>query len=142
MADEDRVPCERNRLLIADDEHAIRRVFQQIVSYGLPGCRIDLAVNGSEAVDSFRSVHHGVILMDLKMPVMDGETAFHKIREICDSENWEVPSVVFCTGFNPSSDLQEIVANSRKHYLIRKPVANETLLEVLKARLGLDARGE
>jgi len=141
MPDDDTTPCEHNRLLIVDDEHAIRRVFQQIVSYGLPDCRIDVAVNGYEAVASFRSVHHGVILMDLKMPVMDGETAFHKITDLCREENWEVPAVVFCTGFNPSSELQEVVANSRKHFLIRKPVSNDTLLEVLKARLGREKKG-
>lgn len=141
MAEQGKIPCEHNRLLIVDDEHAIRRVFQQIVSYGLPDCRIDLAVNGAEAVDSFRTVHHSVILMDLKMPIMDGETAFHRIQELCAEQNWEIPAVVFCTGFNPSSELQETVANSRKHYLIRKPVVNETLVEVLKARLTPEKHG-
>ena len=128
-------PCSPNRLLITDDEGAIRTVFKQIVSMGIPDCRIDLAVNGAEGVESFRTVHHKVILLDLKMPVMDGETAFQKIKELCEQEGWEMPCVVFCTGFAASENVQKIVANSRRHLMLRKPVMNDKLLEVLKSRL-------
>lgn len=129
------VPCEKGRLLVVDDEKGIRLVFQQIVAYGLPDCRVDLAVNGAEAVEAFRAVHYSLVLMDLHMPVMDGETAFHKIQEICTTDGWEMPAVVFCTGYDPSPNLRQIVSNSDLHYLLRKPVANDVLVDVLRSRL-------
>mgnify|MGYP001564990141 CR=1 FL=1 len=133
--EQDRIPCNKQRLLIVDDENAIRAVFSRVLSYGLPHCRIDLAVNGAEAVDAFRAIHHGLLLMDLKMPVMDGEEAFCQIRDICEKEGWEMPAVVFCTGYNPSEGIRKIVANSRVHCLLHKPVSNDVLLEALKSRL-------
>ena len=134
---QDSVPCNKQRLLIADDEKVIRTVFSQILSYGLPNCRVDVAVNGDEAVNAFRAGHHGVIIMDLKMPVMDGEQAFFEIKDICKKEGWEMPAIIFCTGYDPSANIQKIVANSRTHYLLHKPVRGNVLLEVLKSRLAI-----
>ncbi len=122
-------------MLVVDDEQNIRNLFQQLISLGLPGCRVDMAVNGAEAVEQFREVRHGLILMDLHMPVMDGEQAFLAIRALCDEENLEMPSVVFCTGFDPSHKVQNAIAGNPKHCLLRKPVTNDTLLEALKVRL-------
>ena len=131
----DVVPCDKQRILIVDDEKTIREVFTQVISYGLPECRIDVAINGAEAVESFRTIHHGLLLMDLKMPIMDGETAFHKIEEICKAENWEMPPVIFCTGYAPSEELRKIIANSQLHSLLHKPVTNDVLLQAISHHL-------
>ena len=44
------IPCGKQRLLIVDDESAIRSVFSKVLAYGFPGFIIDLAVNGAEAL--------------------------------------------------------------------------------------------
>ena len=88
-------PCTPRRVLIVDDEKGIRDVFLAVVSYGLPDCRVDLAVNGAEAVENFRTAHQDVLVMDLNMPVMNGLDAFAEIRKICDEEKWAMPAVVF-----------------------------------------------
>jgi CheY-like chemotaxis protein len=72
----DLTPCNGGVVLLVDDESAIRRLFQLILGAALPGCRIETAADGSEAVRMFSEGHHGVIVMDLHMPVMDGPTAF------------------------------------------------------------------
>ncbi len=129
------IPCGKQRLLIVDDESAIRSVFSKVLAYGFPGFIIDLAVNGAEAVDAFHRAHHGLLLMDLNMPVMDGEQAFYKIQDLCEKEGWEMPSVVFCTGYNPSENVRKIVATSRSHCLLTKPVSGNVLLQALKSHL-------
>ena len=126
---------DRNRILIADDEHGIREVFRQVLAYGLPQCRVDLAVNGAEAVESFRAAHQGVVLMDLHMPVMNGEVAFIEIRKMCMENGWEMPAVVFCTGYEPPHEIRNIVSENSAHCVLRKPVSNETLVEALRLRL-------
>lgn len=128
-------PADKHRVLVVDDEKAIRAVFQQILSYGLSDCRIDLAVNGAEAVEAFRDVNYGLILMDLHMPVMDGERAFEEIIKICQSNSRETPSVVFCTGYIPSENLKKIVSQNPLHCILQKPISNDKLLETLKKRL-------
>ena len=133
----DVVKCEENRILIVDDESAILEIFKKILEYGIPDCRIDVAINGAEGVANFRDTHPKVILMDLHMPVLDGEAAFLQMRDICKENNWEMPSVVFCTGYDPSHDLQNAIAGNPLHCVLRKPVSNDTLVETIKSRLGL-----
>jgi len=125
----------KDRVLVADDEEAIRSLFSQVLSYGLPDCKVDLAENGADAVESFQENHHSVVLMDLCMPVMDGNEAFNQIRKVCDERNWEMPAVVFCTGYDPSQHVQNAIAGNPRHCLLRKPVTNDTLVEAIKIRL-------
>ena len=129
------VPCEKRRILITDDEESVREIFRMILSGGIHDCTIDVATNGIEAVQSFRQFHQGVLLMDLKMPQMDGQTAFYKIRDICEEKGWEIPAVIFCTGFAPSPDVLSLTNPESEHSLIRKPVPLELLLETVKSRM-------
>ena len=129
------LPLEKNRILIVDDEKLVRDVFKLVLSYGLPKCKTDFAVNGAEAIESFRAIHQGVILMDLMMPVMDGETAFDEIQKICRTNNWEMPSVVFCTGYVPTDKIKNTVKDNTSHCLLQKPVSNDVLIKAINIRL-------
>ena len=122
-------------VLLVDDEGAIRRLFQLILGAALPGCRIDVAADGAEAVRCFTEGHHRVLVMDLHMPVMDGQTAFGKIQELCEAGSLEMPSVVFCTGFAPPDIVTKVVEGSPKHCLLSKPVSGEVLTEAVRSRL-------
>ena len=128
-------PCAANRILIVDDETMIRDLFRRLLSLRLPDCRIDVAINGAEAVEQFHAAHHGVIMMDLRMPVMDGQTAFLEIQKICRDENIEMPAVVFCTGFEPPDTVRTLIAGNPAHCILRKPVTDKILVEALQPRL-------
>lgn len=132
------VCCDKNRLLIVDDEKAILNLFRRLISMRLPNCRIDVAVNGAEAVEQFHEAHHGVILMDLRMPVMDGQTAFKEIQKLCRADNIEMPSVIFCTGYTPPDTIQTLVDNNPAHCILSKPVSDKDLLGAIRARLSPD----
>lgn len=129
------VPVIKNRLLVVDDEQSIREVMRVIFSASMPDCRVDLAVNGAEALNMFRDVHHGVIVMDVRMPVMDGQTAFFEIVEHCRSMGWEMPRIIFCTGFQPSAELRDVLSKNGLHYLIKKPFDATLLLKAIRGEL-------
>jgi CheY-like chemotaxis protein len=130
------VRCTPRRVLIVDDNDSVRRVFKRVLQFSLPECKTDLASNGAQAVRLFGLNHYAVILMDLRMPVLDGESAFRMIEEMCRARNWSEPSVVFCTGYIPSDNiLDHIKANSRNCCLLHKPVDNRTLVASIKSRL-------
>ncbi|MFC1463038.1 response regulator [Verrucomicrobiota bacterium] len=122
-------------ILLVDDEGAIRRLFQLILAAALPDCRIDVAADGAEAVRCFTEGRHRVLVMDLHMPVMDGQTAFCKIQELCESGSLEMPAVVFCTGFAPPDVVTRVVEGSGKHCLLSKPVSGDVLTEAVRSRL-------
>jgi two-component system response regulator YesN len=129
------VPCDQGRILVVDDERSIRALFQMILAEELPGRRVDIASNGQEALDAFRSLHHAVLLMDLHMPVMDGHKAFCEIERHCRTGNWEMPAFVFCTGFAPPDALLDAIDASVTHCLLCKPVDTRTLVNAVRMRL-------
>jgi CheY-like chemotaxis protein len=133
--DEEGAKCDNQRVLIVDDEQGIQNSFKLLLLSVFPSLQIDLASNGEEACEAFRAGRHAVLLMDLHMPVMDGYTAFREIERLSRDSQWEMPSVVFCTGYVPPHPVRDIVENQKKHHLLRKPVPRETLVEAVRVRL-------
>jgi len=131
------VECNKERILIVDDEKTILKLFQMILSSGLPDRKIDLAANGKEALDLFLKEHHGVLIMDMHMPIMDGQAAFCEIEKACRTQNWKMPAVIFCTGFAPPDTVRNIVSMSPVHCLLSKPVSGDILVETVRSRLAL-----
>jgi len=134
-AGDDHVKCAGNRVMIVDDENSIQKLFQMILGSYMGDCSIDVAGNGEEAVRKFCENHPAVIIMDLHMPVMDGQAAFFKIEGLCKENNWEMPAVVFCTGFAPPDSIRYVIGPDSKHCLLSKPVRGETIVEAVKSRL-------
>ena len=126
-------PCATNRILVVDDQ--IRDVLKQVLELELPECKVDVAVNGAEAVEMFRHAHHALLLLDLHMAVMDGEKAFLEVDKFCAEQNWEMPAVVFLTAYDPSHRLQTTIRRLPRHCILTKPVSNEILVEAIRSRL-------
>lgn len=135
MSQGGRTPRDMKRILLVDDEKTILKLFHMIITSALPHCEVETAPNGKEALDLFSARHHGVLVMDLHMPVMDGQTAFQEIISLSKKRNWEPPAVVFCTGFAPPDVINNIVSDSSYHCLLSKPVRGEVLVETIKSRL-------
>ena len=127
--------CDRKIILVVDDQQAIRTSFQRLLTCEIPQSEIHVAENGAVAVEHFRKHRDGTILMDLHMPVMDGLTAFHEIEKICQTDNCEMPSVLFCTGYEPPREFDGIIKDSSRHGLLLKPVSCEILVAEIRKRL-------
>ena len=136
MAAESKQKLDRKKILVVDDEKGIRDIFVHVLSHHLPHVRADMVANGAEAVEAFHDIHYAVLLMDIRMPVLDGQRAFEKIMQLCEKETIETPSIVFCTGYDPPAALMKQISTNPAHCILRKPVRNEDLIEALKSRLG------
>jgi two-component system cell cycle sensor histidine kinase/response regulator CckA len=128
------------RILVVDDEPSIVNLFKLILENYIHGAVVEKAMNGEEALTMFKSEPYDVIVMDLHMPVMDGQTAFVQIEAICAERGWHMPSVVFCTGYAPRDTVKKAVAGGTKHLLLNKPVRSETLVEAVQTRLESETR--
>jgi DNA-binding NtrC family response regulator len=67
-------------VLIVDDEKNIRQTLSQALES--PTLEPDTAVNGEEALTKLEGKHYGVILLDLKMPGMDGMEVLRRVRQM------------------------------------------------------------
>ena len=105
-------------VLVADDIASNRQLLT--ASFEHTGITVITAENGQEALDMARRHHPNLILMDLKMPVMNGYEAFRQLQ--ADSGLCHIP-VIAITASSLESDIQE----SDFAAYLRKPVSQTTL---------------
>jgi len=107
------------KVLIVDDEPLARtrmsRLLEQLNEYTV----VAEAQNGEQAIHFYEQHKPDVILMDIRMPVMDGLSA---ARHIADFD--EPPAVIFCTAYDEYA-LEAFDANAVDYLL--KPVNREKL---------------
>lgn len=132
---QDDSPAMGRRVLLVDDEPSIVNLFEMILDSFIPGLRIDKAHNGAEAVAAVEQEKPEVMVMDLHMPVMDGQTAFAEITRHCESCGAPMPAVIFCTGYAPNSTLLKAVEADKRHLILNKPVPSEVLVRAVRERL-------
>ena len=66
--------------MIIDDDKDITNLFSIFLEYN--GYIVNAYTNPVEAFNNFRKNSHDLIVLDLKMPKMDGMTLYHKMKEI------------------------------------------------------------
>jgi DNA-binding NtrC family response regulator len=69
-----------SKILIIEDDKAIVDVLRMILEHD--GYTIDYALNGQNGIDKFRQVFPDVVLLDIKMPRMDGIEVLQELRKI------------------------------------------------------------
>ena len=80
------------RILIADDNPAVRRGLRDLIEHTQDWDVCGEAVNGHEAIERARELHPDILLLDLVMPDMNG---FDTARELAKVEP-ELP-ILLCT---------------------------------------------
>jgi PAS domain S-box-containing protein len=117
-------------VLVADDEEIARSMAKDVLTeYGFS---VVMAENGREAVEMFRTRAQDLVavLLDLTMPVLNGQEAFEEIQQI----RAEVP-VVLSSGYT-EQDASARFTGARPAAFIQKPYIHTDLLQKLRAVIG------
>ena len=110
--------------MLVDDDQDITNLFKIFLENN--GYNVDAYTNPIDALNNFRKQRHDLIILDLKMPKMNGMTLYKKIKEIDDK-------IIICLTSTDKSliqDLQKGIIDIEK-IVIYKPI----LLKDLKNKI-------
>lgn len=122
---------ERKRFLIVDDNEANLEILSTFLQD--LGASTDTATNGLDALNKFkesRIYQYNAVLMDIKMPIMNGDEATREIRTLTNRTLAAVPIIGISANVYSKDKLKALDAGMDA-YLV-KPVNTTELIRVLK----------
>ena len=116
----------RIRIMAVDDHPLIRSGLRAVIASEPDMEMVGEAANGEEAIDRYREERPDVVLMDLRMPVMDGLAATLAIlREFPDAK------IVALTTYEGDEDIHRALSAGARGYLL-KDMMRSQLLQVIR----------
>ena len=119
------------KVLICEDNIINSEILKELLES--EGMACDMAFNGQEAVEKARNQHYHIILMDIRMPVMDGYQATREIRE------FDLETPVVALSANVFSDEVQNAFEAGMDDFLEKPIAIPRLLATLRQFLSTHA---
>src|SRR6478735_11627516 len=119
----------KHSVLVVDDEPMALELLHSVLTDA--GYEVAVAQSGFECLDLFRRAgpSYDLVLTDLSMPLMDGEEAFERLRQIAPAAK-----VVLMAGFVDNSRLEKMMSNGLSGF-VGKPFAPVEILAVVTSVL-------
>lgn len=115
------------RVIIADDQLPVRQAFARVIDSQSDFDVVGVAEDGIEAVESAARLRPDLMLMDVRMPRLDGIAATARII----TSNEDPPRVLVVTTFNLDSYVYDALKAGASGFLL-KDARPETLLDALR----------
>jgi len=116
------------KILIVDDEKNIRLTLSR--SLKLPGYLVDTAINGEEALQKLKEQRYHLVLLDLKLPGMDGIEVLRQIRQL-----YPFISVIIITAYGTIDSAVEVMKLGAIDF-IQKPFTPDEIRDIVVKVLG------
>ncbi len=119
----------KKRILLVDDEHDITFGFR--IGLEDNGFVVDTFNDPQEALSNFKAGLYDLLLIDVKMPKMNGFELYREIEKIDDT-----PKVCFITAFEVYyKSLRELFPTVKVDCYIKKPITTDELVRRIKSEL-------
>ena len=119
------------RILLAEDNVINAEIARNILE--MKECEIDIAENGAEAVEMFAASDPGyydAILMDIRMPIMDGLEAKKAIRAMRKEESKSIPIIAMTADAFQEDVNMSLESGMNAH--LSKPIEPTVLYKTLR----------
>ena len=108
------------RLLLVDDQLLLRNGLRLLLNLEPDLQVIGEAGNGEEAIEQYAALHPDVVLMDIRMPVLDGVAATQQIRQ-----RWPGSKIIILTTFDDDTYVFDGLRAGALGYLLKDVSAPE-----------------
>ncbi|MEU0932335.1 MULTISPECIES: response regulator transcription factor [unclassified Embleya] len=117
------------RIVVADDQEVVRAGFAALLDTQPDFVVVGTAADGAEAIARCREQRPDVVVMDVRMPVMDGIEATRRIRT--DVGDGEPPRILMLTTFDLDEHVYDALVAGAGGFLI-KDVTAERLFDAVR----------
>ena len=114
-------------VVVVDDQEIVRAGFAALLETQSDLTVVGTAANGEEAVRVCRDQHPDVVLMDVRMPILDGIEATRQLSE----DGASTPKVIMLTTFDLDEYVYDALGAGASGFLL-KDVAAETLFDAVR----------
>jgi DNA-binding NarL/FixJ family response regulator len=108
------------KLVLVDDQNLIRQGLKALLELESDLQIVGEAENGQVAIDLVQELQPSVVLMDIRMPVMDGVTA---TKEIC--QRFPQVNILILTTFDDDTYVSAAIGHGAKGYLLKDTPSEE-----------------
>jgi two-component system invasion response regulator UvrY len=120
------------RIAVVDDHDSVRAILATILSeYGLDV--ISVCANGREAVDAARELKPDAVVMDVRMPVLDGIAATREIKDVSPATR-----VILLTAYE-EEDLRTAALAAGADEFVLKGVSGHELAALVRKQATCEA---
>ncbi len=124
----------KHRILIVDDDRHIRLVLVDMLTD--EGYLVDIATNGQEALEMIESNVYSLVIMDVKMPKVEGIVALEIIKEKPNK-----PEVIIMTAYTTMDTTVEAMKHGAFEYIIKPFDIDEVISLAARAIKRFESRG-
>jgi DNA-binding NarL/FixJ family response regulator len=119
------------RVLLVDDQQLVRAGLAMVLDAQDDMRVVGQAGNGAEAVRLAADTRCDIILMDVRMPRMDGIEATKRILAHCDAGGWAAPRIVMLTTYDVDEYLLQAIRAGASGFLLKNSEP-EALLDAVR----------
>jgi DNA-binding response OmpR family regulator len=123
-----RYGTDKNRVLIVDDEPDLTLLYR--LSLELAGFKVETYNDSSEALSNFRAGSYDLIILDIKMPVMDGFSLYAELKK--KDSNAKICFLTAGEMYHQQYRLDKYDSLEGNLFL-RKPISSEDLIKEITA---------
>ncbi len=115
------------RILVAEDNVSNMYIIRKHLERSR--VKLDTVNNGIDAIEKFRENHYDAVIMDIRMPKMNGMTAIQHMREVESGRKFRTP-ILALTAYAMQHDHLEVISAGADAYL-SKPFRRDDLLKIV-----------
>jgi len=118
------------KILVVEDERTLNEAYELVLKK--EGHNVQVAFNGQEALEVFKEQKPDLILLDLRMPQMDGVEFLKKLKPL--KNKLDVKIVIF-SNYDDQKEIDSAFANGATRYILKAWSSPKELAKVVDETL-------